>query len=92
MKEERSMNVEIATDLARLSEWFGSQMLRATPFVLIAGGILFGLAGLFVEFYVGFLVWVFFMGFFFLKAALYKTIARWIDKIDQIDQKYPPEG
>ena len=89
MSREHSIQVDILNDLARLSWWFGNQMLKATSFVLIAGFVLSALGGVLEGFSIAFLCWLFFMGFFFLKATLYKTVARWINKIDQ---KYPSES
>lgn len=89
MNNESSIQVDILNNLAKLSWWLGNQMLKATPFVLIAGFVLSALGGVLEGFSIAFLFWMFFMGFFFLKAILYKTVAGWIDKIDR---KCPPES
>lgn len=89
MSGEPSVQVDILNNFARLAWWFGNQMLKATPFVLIAGFVLSAMGGVVKDFSIAFLFWLFFMGFFFLKATLYKTVARWINKIDQ---KYPSES
>lgn len=89
MNRGPSIQAEITNNLAKLAWWFGNQMLKATPFVLIAGFFLSALGGVLEGFSIAFLFWMFFMGFFFLKAILYKTVAGWIDKIDR---KCPPES
>lgn len=66
--DDPSIHVEILNNLARLSEWVANKMLWATPFVLIAGFVLFSMAGMLVDFSFGFLFWLFLMGFLFLKA------------------------
>ena len=45
MSGEPSIQADILNNLARLAWWFGNQMLKATPFVLIAGFVLSAMGG-----------------------------------------------
>lgn len=85
--EDPSFQVETLKNISKICEWVANKMLWATPFVLIAGFVLFSMAGLLVDFSFGFLFWLFVMGFLFLKAMWLKHAARLVAKMESFQNK-----
>lgn len=91
MKEnDEPLESRILNDVARMNAWMAKCMLRATPFFLVAGGLVALLGKFWVNFIWAVLMWFFVMGVLFLKdiwmrkaALLVTRLARWRQSLEK---------